>query len=197
MRSKAAHPGGGADKRRLGNHRANPRRDSGDRLAGRDVPRHDGAGAHDRAFADPDAAEDDRTRAEARSVLDDRLQQLPVVAGLEAALVRRRAWELVVDEHDAVADEDLVADLDSVAHEGVALHLAALADRRAALDLHERADARLVADPAAVEVRERPDDDAVAERDVVDQPVRSVVDGCVSHGRTRRWHHTPSPAAIR
>ena len=57
---------------------------------------------------------------------------------------------------------------------------------RAALDLDERADAGVVADPAAVEVRERVDDDVLAELDVVDQAVRRVVGGAVSHrGRSR------------
>ncbi len=82
---------------------------------------------------------------------------------------------------DAVPDEDLVFDLDAVADEGVALDLAARADRRAALDLDERADPRVVADPAPVEVRERLDDDAFAEVDVVDQAVRRLVGGRVSH----------------
>ena len=47
-------------------------------------------------------------------------------------------------------------------------------------------DAALVADPAAVEVRERVDDDAVAELDVVDQPVRRLVGRPVSHGHERK-----------
>ena len=70
----------------------------------------------------------------------------------------------VVDEHHAVTDEHPVPDRDAVADEGVALHLAALADHRAALDLDERADLSPVADRAAVEVREGPDDHVVAER---------------------------------
>ena len=53
--------------------------------------------------------------------------------------------------------------------------LAALADHRPALDLDERTDSRLVADRAAVEVRERVDDDPLAELDVGDQPERRVV----------------------
>ena len=83
-------------------------------------------------------------------------------------------------------DEHLVLDLDAVADERVALDLAARADRRPALDLDERADPRVVADPAAVEVRERLDDDVLAELDVVDQPVRRVVDGPVSHVEVAR-----------
>ena len=143
--------------------------------ARRDVAGDDRACPDDRALADPQAAEDDRARADRGAPLDDRRQELPVVVGLQGALVRRRARPLVVDEDDPVPDEDLVADLDTRADERVALDLAARADGRAALDLDERPDARPVADPAAVEVRERLDDHALAELDVVDQPVGRLV----------------------
>ena len=98
------------------------------------------------------------------------------------------ARALVVDEHHAVADEDLVADLDSVADERVALDLAALADARAALHLHERADARVVPDRAAVEVREGVHDDALAESDVGDQ--------AMSCGVTRLERHAEELADL-
>jgi len=48
--------------------------------------------------------------------------------------------------------------LDAGADERVALDLAPCSDDDVALDLDERADSRLVADPAAVEIRERVDD---------------------------------------
>ena len=80
-----------------------------------------------------------------------------------APAVGRRPRPLVVDEHHAVADEDLVLDRDARADERVALDLAARADLDARLDLDERADAREVSDPAPVEVRERLDEDAFAE----------------------------------
>jgi hypothetical protein len=88
-----------------------------------------------------------------------------------------------------VADEDLVVDRDAGADEGVALDLAALADLDAGLDLDERPDPRLGADPAAVEVRERLDDDAVAELDVAKEAVGRLVrrpGGQLSLRRTRR-----------
>ena len=114
-------------------------------------------------------------------------QSSAVWSSPEAAVAAR---PLVVDEHDAVADEHLVLDRDAVADERVALDLAAGADHGAALDLDERADPRAVADRAAVEVRERLHDDVLAEHDVVgDQPPRRVVDGRVSHRRTLRGRH--------
>jgi hypothetical protein len=80
-----------------------------------------------------------------------------------------------------VADEDLVLDPDAVADEGVALDLAAGTDLGTALDLDERADLRAVADPTAIEVRERVDDDVRAAIDLVYEPVRRFVTGSVSH----------------
>ncbi len=76
------------------------------------------------------------------------------------------AGRLVVDEHHAVPDEDAVSELDAGADERVALDLAARPDDRSRLNLDERPDPRLVADAAAVQVREGLDDDALAELDV-------------------------------
>jgi hypothetical protein len=80
-----------------------------------------------------------------------------------------------------MADEDLVVDLDAAADEGVALDLATRSDQSVALDLDEGAYARLVADTAPIEVGEGRDHYALAERDVVDQPVRRVVRGRAPH----------------
>src|SRR5581483_11694349 len=124
-----------------------PRPRRGD-VAGDDRPRADEGTA-----PDPDSAEDDCARADRRAALHRRAQQRPVGSRPQASVARRGGRELVVDEHDAVPDEHLVADLDAVADEGMALDLAAAADRGAALDLDEGADARLVADAAAVQVR--------------------------------------------
>jgi hypothetical protein len=87
----------------------------------------------------------------------------PVVVRLEAAVVCRRTREPVVHEHDAMPDEHLVFDLHPGADERVAGDLAAGADGHAALDLDKRPDARLVSDRAAVQIRERVDDDSLAE----------------------------------
>ena len=153
-----------------------------DDRAGRHVARDDRAGPDDRTGPDPDAAEDDRAGAQRGAALDDRLQQLPVLLRLQGAVARRRARVLVVDEHDAVPDEDLVLDRDPLADEGVALDLAAGADPRSPLDLDERPDPGRVADLAAVEIRERSDDDVRPEADVVEQPVGRVVRGLSRHG---------------
>src|ERR687885_468181 len=59
---------------------------------------------------------------------------LPMEAPRRTAVGARGARPPVVDEHDAVADEDLVLDADALADEGVAGDLAARAHRRALLD---------------------------------------------------------------
>ena len=53
-----------------------------------------------------------------------------------------------------MADEDFVLDRDPGTYERMALDLAPRTDGGIALDLHEWSDPRLVADAAAVEIRE-------------------------------------------
>src|SRR5262249_17742188 len=130
-----------------------------------DVPRHHGPGADRCLAADSHAAEDRRAGADRGTVLDDGPQHLPLAGAEQTPLRAARARPLVVDEDDAVADEDAVADLHPVADEGVTLDLAAGADPGTRLDLDESPDLGAGADPAAVEVGERMDDDALAELD--------------------------------
>src|ERR1700741_4109192 len=139
-----------------------PRRVPGHHRAGRHVARDDRAGADDGSLTHRHAAEDRGTGPDARAIADARADQLPVLAGLQRTVAVDGAGVLVVHEDDAVADEAPVADLDPVADVGVALDLAVAPDRHAAGDLDERADARPVADLAAVQVRELVDDDVGA-----------------------------------
>src|SRR3954454_19639490 len=88
---------------------------------------------------------------------------------------------LVVDELNAVADEDAIGNPHSLADEGGALDLAARSDNHAALDLDERPDPRVVPDRTSVEVGEAPHDDPLPESAVVDQSVRGIVAGPVGH----------------
>src|SRR6266550_905089 len=78
---------------------------------------------------------------------------------------------------------------------GRPLPLAPGADHGAALDLHEWTDTRLVTDSAAIEIRERLHDHALAEVDVLDQAMWGVVRGLVSHLRSNpRCLRQPSQA---
>ena len=66
----------------------------------------------------------------------------------------RGAWIVVVDEIDAVTDEDLVFNGHAFADEGVAGNLAVASDRDAFLNLDERADPGAVPDLTTVEIDE-------------------------------------------
>jgi hypothetical protein len=88
---------------------------------------------------------------------------------------RGRARKAVVDEHHAMPHEHLVLDDDAVTHERVALDLAVTADHHTMLNLDERADPGVVADAAAVKVRERVDEHVRAKLDLGDKPIWRVV----------------------
>src|SRR5687768_6281637 len=145
----------------------NPRGVAGDRGPGGHVARDDRAGPDRGALADLDAAEDGRARPDGGPAPDDGAFERPVRLPLRRAVGVGRARAAVVDELDAVADEDLVLDRHALADEGVAGDFAARADARALLDFDERADPRLVADLAAVEVDEVVDRHVAAEPHVV------------------------------
>jgi hypothetical protein len=150
-------------------------RHAGDRLARRYVPRDDRARTDERAGSDADSTKHDNARSERGATLDDRAHELPVRISLELARLGRRARELVVDEERAVAYEDLVLNLDTAADKAVTLDFAARAYNSVTLDLDERAHTRVVADAASIKVRERRDGDVLAEVDLIDEAVGSVV----------------------
>src|SRR5438067_332449 len=118
----------------LGRCVGKPRWHARHHLAGRNVAGHDRPRPDERAGADRDAAENNRSRADCRIVLDADPQQRPVLPALEVTAFGRRLRKLVVHEEDAVTDQHAVADLDAVADERVALDLAPGADDRTALD---------------------------------------------------------------
>src|SRR5260370_4073382 len=141
------------------------------RVAGDDgIRRHgagdDAAGADDGVLADNHVRQDRRPRPDRRAPLHHRRLDLPVLLGLELPRQCRRPRIAVIDEGDAMADEDVILDGDALTDEGVTLDLAAPAHLRIPLDLDERADLRLVADLASVQVDEARELDILAERDV-------------------------------
>src|SRR6185436_13761371 len=125
-----------------------------------------------------DVARDDRTGADHDVVADGDRQQGRVRPDRDAvadpgcapslALAARRAafGKRVVDEHDAVADEAVAADLDQLADERVRLDPGARADDGAALDLDERADEAVIPQCALVDVGRLDDADALAAANV-------------------------------
>src|SRR6187402_2979782 len=94
----------------------------------RDIARDHAAGADDRAFADRHVRKNGGARSDRRALLHNRLLHFPVGGGLELSVRRRRSRVRVVDEHHAVADEDVILDGDALADKGVTRNLAAPAN---------------------------------------------------------------------
>ena len=111
---------------------------------------HHAARADDGVLSDDDVGEDRRSRSDRRAPVYQRPLHRPIVRGLQLAGRRRGARIRVVDEGDAVADEDMVLDGDAFTDEGMTGDLAPGADARVLLNLDEGPDLRLVADLAAV-----------------------------------------------
>src|ERR1035441_5107189 len=123
------------------------------------------AGSHHGVFADGEVGQDGGAGADGGSTLDQGGGDLPIVFGLQGA-VRRGSRVEVVDEGDAVADEDVVFNGDAFADEGVAGDFAIAADSGVFLDFDKGADLGVVADLAAVEVDELREFYVLAEFDV-------------------------------
>src|ERR1700722_10086563 len=92
---------------------------------------------------------------------------LPVAFALRRTVSGRRARITIVDEDDAVADEDLVLDRDAGAYKRVTRDFAAAPDFRVALNLDERAQPGVVTNLAAVQIYVRRQPHALAHADVV------------------------------
>src|SRR5205823_600742 len=122
-------------------------------------------------------------------------QERPIGIALGSALFGCCTRESVVDEKNTVTDENLVFDLDAAADERVTGDLARSADRRSALDFDERPHACVVANTAAVEVRERPNAHVVAKFHVGDEPMRGFIGGFSGH-RSRRYTSRAVPPPI-
>src|SRR6185295_11678530 len=121
----------------LPNH---PRRIANDDCIRRYVFRHHTSRAHDRMLPNHDLRQDGRAGANRRSLLDERRLDFPVARRLQFAGRRGGAWIGVVDEHDAMADEDVILDRHALTDERMARDLAAAAYAGVLLDLDEGAD---------------------------------------------------------
>src|SRR5881296_260022 len=160
----------------------NPRRiPSHNRIVGH-VAGHDAAGSDDGILPDDHVRQDRRPGPDRRAFPHQRCLDLPIHLGLEFPRRSRRPRIGVVDEDDAVADEDVVLDCHAFTDEGVARNLALPADLRIFLDLDERPDLCSVADLAAVEIDELPQLD-----------VGRHVEGFVHWQTTLDLRHCPGP----
>src|SRR5947209_16635468 len=118
-----------------------PRRISDHCRAQRNDACDDGACTDRRRLTDPHVPEDHSAGTDRSAPFDRGALQRPVPVGLELPGRGDGAWMLVVDEDDAMTDEDLVVNLHTRADERVTLDLAAFTDRDIALNLDVRTDA--------------------------------------------------------
>src|SRR5207247_5811005 len=118
------------------------------------------------ALADRHTAKNGRVAADARASFHGGRHDGPIGISLHRAFVGHRPRVSVVNEIDAVADEDFVFDRDASTDKAVARQFAVAADAGAFLDFDERADLCPVTDFAAVEVDEVVDDYVPAELNV-------------------------------
>src|SRR5438309_4489262 len=152
---------------RLGRDQAeDPRRiPSHNRIVGH-IAGHNAAGPADGVLPDDHVREYGHPGPDRRAFSHQRGLDLPVLPGLEFPRRSRRPRIRVVDEGDAMADEDVILDRHAFTDEGVARNLAPPADLRILLDLDERSDLRFVADLAAVQVDELRELDVLPQLDV-------------------------------
>lgn len=75
-------------------------------------------------------------------------------------------WNFIIDESDAVADEDFVFDRHSFADKTVAGDFTVATDARVLLNLNERTNPGAVADLTTVKVDEVMDNNVAAELDI-------------------------------
>lgn len=141
--------------------------DAGDGCVIGNVFGDDRTGTDHCVFADSDAGDDGCVRADACSFFYKSWDDAPIFFRLGRAVRVGGSRELVVREHHAVADEDVVFDSHALAQKRVRRYLASTADLDSFLDLDECTDARFVADLASVGVDEGVDLYIVAEGDVV------------------------------
>ena len=151
------------------------RRVAGDDRPGRHVAGDYGAGAHQRIGADAQAGENDAPEpiAAPRSTVVRCIAQSPSVLSSPLAPSARGKRSLT---NITPWPTNTSSSMSTPSQTNVWLWiLQRCADHRAALDLDERPDPGVVADAAAVEVRERAGRARRRRTDIVDQPVRRVV----------------------
>src|SRR6516225_1273919 len=110
----------------------------------RHVFRDDRAGANERIFPYGDAGQDRRIRAYRSARLHDRRDEGPILGPLHGAVGIRGPRALIVCEHDAVTDENIVFYRHALADKTMRRDLTILADTHPLLYLYKRSDPRII-----------------------------------------------------
>jgi len=117
----------------------------------RHIVSHDSSGANQSTLSDAYTRENDRSASDRRAALHSRGHNLPVGFGLQPAALRCPRVQ-VVDEHDSVADEDIIFDGDPFANKSVGRDLAPVAYKSVLLNLDEGSNLSFIAHRAAIEI---------------------------------------------
>ena len=110
----------------------------------RHVFRDDRAGANERILPYGDAGQDRRIRAYRSARLHDRWDEGPILGALHGAVGIRGPRALIVCEHYAVTDENIVFYRHPLADKTMRRDLTILADNHPLLYLYERSDPRII-----------------------------------------------------
>lgn len=110
-----------------------------------------GSSANKCTFSDRNARQNDRSASDRCTSFYPSRHDLPVRLGLQPAIIRRARIQ-VVDEHDPMADKDVIFDGDPFANESVRRDLAPTSNKRIFLNLDEGSDLCLVAHTTAIEI---------------------------------------------
>jgi len=117
-----------------------------------DVMCNQRAGSDHRSLAYDHTAHDDGSASDRRASFDDSRFQAPLAVSLREATGPGGARMTIVDEDDAVTDEDIVFDRDACTYEAMARDLAPLTDSGAPLNFDKRSHSCVVTDLASIEI---------------------------------------------
>src|SRR5271170_3854365 len=132
---------------------------------------------------------------------------MPILLGLQASFRGCCTRIRIIDEHNAMADEDVVFNLHTLANEGVTRYLAAPADSGVLLNFNERPYLGFVADFTSVQVDELRELDPLAKLYVrgntaefahrrIISPLLRIDSSAASSIRTMRKPACPSLKAV-
>src|SRR6059058_178486 len=121
------------------------------------IPGYDTTRTDDCVFADGDPAKQSYTRSDRGAALDQGYFATPIVFSLQLAVAVGCARIAIVDERDAVPDEDVVFQGHAFTNKRVTRNLTARADSGVFLDLDKRSNLGLVANLTTIEVDETKD----------------------------------------
>jgi hypothetical protein len=118
----------------------------------RNITGYNGSSSNKRMLADADTAEYGCIAPDRGVATDSCRQANPVIRSLQRSIRVYRPRVRVVDEHDAVANEDSVLNRHARAEEAVTRDLAIGTDLHVSLNLHEWPNATAASDAAAIKV---------------------------------------------